>query len=205
MPQFASYLLSMVAVFFFWGAVWYNIDMAFGVPVNRWWYNVTHKEPLPAGTERGFLYRRRTKVKAFWATLFSTAQTLAVMYYSDQINILIELFAWALQVPCMIFGMQILGRPFGRWWSKRDEFFNQLDRLEAGETTLGDEAHRLATRVAERVRSRDKTGEDAATTRQESAPPASAPVPAAPPEEKTEEPEPDAAELIRKYTDRHGV
>ncbi len=211
MPAFASYLLSMVILYFLSGAILYNLDIAFGVPVVTWWYNLTHKSPLPDGQEKGFIFRRPTKVKGVWAVLISSAFSIAVMYYSHSVNIVVEVFAWAVQVPCMLFGMHILGRPLGNLWSKREHVYQKLDALESGETTLSAEARRIATTVAGRARGLKDELAAAPKPQPVSVEPAPVPVESAPVvvNDSTAAPEPqpeeDPTAGMKKFNDKYGI
>lgn len=183
MPAFTSYLLSMAIVFIIWGAIWYNLDRVYGVGLRRWWYNLTHEEPLAAGDERGFIYRRRTKTKFMWATVLSTVQSVLVVIYAGSIDLLTELPAWFIEVPLMMLGMY-LGRPLGRLWGHKDQVFDKLDEWE----------HRGSARPAE------KTPE---VIDVEPEPPAGKPEAVEQPT-PPDEPELDPEELIDRYTRRHG-
>jgi hypothetical protein len=181
MPAFTYYLVSMAVVFIVWGAIWYNLDRAYGVAIRRWWYNLTHEHPLPPGEGRGFIYERDTRTKFTWATILSTIQSALVVIYSGSVDLLMELPAWLIEVPLMVVGMY-LGRPLGNLWGGRDRVFDKLDEWER---ELGDD---------------EQPKPDAADK------PKAAAEPRAAEPEPTPEPEPelDPQELMERFTKKRG-
>lgn len=134
-------LLYLIAYLFF-AIVCYSLDRRFGVAIYRWWYNFSHKEPLPAETIRGFIYNRPAKNRATMATIVSLLESLVVVYFLH-INPLVGLIVWLVGIPLTLIGFLI--GPFSyRLWQKREVLFQTVDKVEAGQIDVTKEMGELA-------------------------------------------------------------
>jgi hypothetical protein len=191
MSTLTSYIAFWMILFVLLGAFWYVIDRRYGVHWYRRWYRLTRPEPLPEGIVAGFVYNRRTRHKALMATVLSTLQTALALLQGENLNLLVELVLWLVEVP-----MTLLGFALGPWayrlWQRKDVVFDKLDEWEGGsgmkEKEKGGreaiEAELEAMREARRAREAE----------------AASPPPAEP---KRDDPPPEnPRDAIRRYTDR---
>lgn len=203
MSQLTSYIAFWIILFILLGAFWYVMDRRFGVKWYRRWFNLTHRDPLPAGVEAGFIYNRKSRHKAVMATLLSTVQTVAALFTLESINLLVELILWIVEVP-----MTMLGFMIGPWayrlWKGRDEVFDKLDEFH------------VKTRLEEKDEKSEAKAEKPKTEPESPrvSEPAE-PVQEKQPEEKPEPPSPepkkdddddgpdDPRDMLRRYTDKH--
>ena len=137
MANMTSYLVFWIVMFVILGAFWYVVDRRFGQGVYRFWYRLTHENPLPNDVRRGFVYNRKTRHKAFMAAVLSTAQSVVTVMNIEQVNLLVELILWIVEVPVTLLGFGI-----GPWvyklWNRKDEVFDAIDDLESGEKSIID-------------------------------------------------------------------
>ncbi len=128
MLSIPHYVMLWCILFTIIGAVWYNLDRRYGVKLYRWWYDLTHKDPLPEGEQRGFVYNRSTKARFTAAWVVSTVQSVAVIL-TTPVNPLVELIMWLFEVPVTMLGFY-LGPYLYRLWQRSDVVFDAMDRLE---------------------------------------------------------------------------
>ncbi len=136
--------LLYVIVYLFCSLFCYSLDRHFGVRVCRWWYNLCHKEPLPADTVRGFIYSQRTKIKASWATFISAAESFLVVHYLG-VDPFVGFLLWLVGIPLTLAGF-LMGPFIYRLWQKREALFSTVDKVESGEIDVGDLAEAEAGR-----------------------------------------------------------
>ena len=188
----ASYLFSGVFAGLLEGAGVYLVDRKVGVRAYRWWYDLTHKHPLPPDEHRGFVFNRQANARFTTATLVSVVQNglafeLGMAHpFSAMMTILVE-------VPVLMGGFY-LGPFVQRMWQKKDPLLEVVDKLESGETTVAAEMRRATGHVAGTLRETLAMPEPKAPE-----PPvvkAAEPPPPPPPAE------PDPAEALRSYTKR---
>lgn len=145
-----QYVVFWAILFTVLGMVWYNFDRRWGVKVYRRWYGLTHKDPLPAGEERGFIYKRSTSAKVTAATVVSTIQSILAVWNSE-VNPLVELIMWVAEVPVTLLGFY--AGPFAyALWQKKEAVFETIDKVESGEVSIAAEAGELAHRFGEGVK-----------------------------------------------------
>ena len=113
MANITSYLIFWIVMFVILGAFWYVVDRRFGQGVYRFWYRLTHEKPLPENVRRGFVYNRRTRHKAFMATILSTIQSVLVLVNMENFNPLVELILWIVEVPVTLLGRGNISRRWG--------------------------------------------------------------------------------------------
>lgn len=132
------------------GIAFYSLDRRFGVGSYKWWYDMTHENPLPEGEKRGFVFNKPTRVKAFAALVLSSIVSV-ISVYTAASNPLAELVLWVVAIPATMIGF-IIGPHFYKIWQKRDKVFDTVDKWERGEIDLSDELKERAGDVAESVR-----------------------------------------------------
>lgn len=130
MSNLTSYIIFWMVLFVLLGTFWYIVDRRYGVKWYRFWYKLTNKDPLPDDVEVGFIFNRKSRHKAIMAGMLSTIQTVAALATIDQINLLVELILWIVEVP-----MTMIGFMLGPWtyklWRGRDEVFEALDEINS--------------------------------------------------------------------------
>ena len=191
-----GYLLLSTVAFFLTGIGLYAVDRKLTVAFRRFLHGWTspESEPFPESKKKGLVYGQRARQRFAVAGAISLVQTL-VAVKSLEYNPLYELMTLLIESPIMVFGTY-LGDRAGRLFSRADPVFDAIDRIEAGETSAGEEAQELVRGLAGRFREKDAARADA----EQAEPPAEpAPRPAEEPP-PSEEPEEDPRELMRKYT-----
>ena len=101
-------LVGMLARFFA-GVLCYIWDRKTGVKLYRKYYDKSHKDPLPAGTEMGYIYNRSTKMKlkrAAWLSVFVSGFSL--LY---GVNFLTEFLHWLSGIVVIFLGFLV-----GKFW-----------------------------------------------------------------------------------------
>jgi len=188
----ASQLVSGLAVGVIEGALLYVIDARVGVRAYRWWYDLTHRDPLPSDVERGFLLNRKANARFTVATVVALVQNWIALEagWLDPFTAMLTL---ALEVPVLMGGFY-LGPGLRRLWGRKDPLLDVVDQLESGETSIGAEVKRATEKVAGALRRSD----DPATSPVE--PAAIAPPP--PESVSPPAPEPDPVEAMRRFTKR---
>jgi hypothetical protein len=188
-----SHLVSGLVLGVVEGAVLYVIDCRVGVRAYRWWYGLTHREPMAEGIERGFILNQRANARFTIATLVALAQNgLALMLH--MVDPFTAMLTIAVEVPVLMGGFY-LGPFVRRLWHRKDPLLDMVDQLENGQTTIGAQVKRATERVAEALRHDDAPPNDAAA------------IPAVPPPvaheaEHAAPPEPDPVEAMRRFTKR---
>ena len=143
--------LGLILMFLLLGIIWGTIDSKVGVPIYRWCYRVTHKNPLPEGVKRGTIIGQKARWKLTMSYVISTIQSAYVLWHASNPNFLTELILWFFEGGAMMFGFYLVG-PVARL---KDVLLNRvasnLDRVEAGEATIGDLAGEVAGQAANSV------------------------------------------------------
>lgn len=142
---------SWLAVFLVLGSIWYLVDRIVGVPIYRWWYALTHRDPLPADILRGFIHGQRARVRFIAAVVLSVLQSSLVLASVSISNPLAELIGFCLEVPVVMGGFY-LGPWLFRLWERKEHVFERVDRLESGEISLKAELKEAGHKAAEAVR-----------------------------------------------------
>jgi hypothetical protein len=174
------------------GAVLYVIDCKVGVRAYRWWYDLTHREPMPADVEQGFILNRKANARFTAATLVALAQNGAALGFG--VDPFLAMLTIALEVPVLMAGFY-LGPALRRLWQRKDPLLAVVDKIESGETSIGAEMKRATTKVADVLR-----GDEAAALPDVVA--LEAPPPPAEPAVPPPAPEPDPVEAMRRFTKR---
>ena len=126
--NYGGYAAQCLVLYVILGIAWYFFDSIYGVKLYRWFYNLSHKEPMPAEVVRGFMYGQSTKKQARVAFLISTGQSIYMIWGQD-VNLLVELILWLLEIPAMLIGVWLGGPIFGAY-KKRDNLFETVDRVK---------------------------------------------------------------------------
>ena len=153
-------LLAFVGI----GSILYVVDRVFGVSVKRGLYNATHGIKLAARNERGFVYRIGIKSRVSFATTLVAVQLLLGVFVFH-LNPASEILWSIVAIPCLVGGFYLgpyLDRLFGNANALLDQAETLEQRIERGETTLGQEAGRVARTAGDRLRS-TVTGEKPVT------------------------------------------
>ena len=188
-----SRLLSSLAVGVIGGALLYVIDARMGVRAYRWWYDLTHRDPLPADVERGFILNRKANARFSVAIVVALVQTWIALEMG-WLDPFLAMLTVLLEVPVLMGGFY-LGPGLRNLWRRKDPLLAVVDQLESGETSIGAEMKRVTGRVTEGLRREERPPPPAVE-----AAPAPPPVADAPP--PAPEPEPDPVEAMRRFTKR---
>lgn len=193
MSAMTSYIVFWMIFFVLLGAFWYVIDRHYGVKWYRRWFRLTHKEPLPEDVVAGFVYNRRTRHKALMATVLSTIQTGIALVQMDNLNLLVELILWIVEVP-----MTLVGFGLGPWayrlWRRKDAVFDKIDEWEGAVKPDEDEANGPK---AKRGRAAIEAELAAMQAETKETKPEAEPKEAEPPKKPD-----DPRDALRRYTDR---
>ena len=129
MSNYTSYIIFWMVMFVILGAFWYVLDRRHGVKWYRFWFRMTHKDPLPDDVVVGFIYNRRSRHKVVMATILSTLQTFIALFSVDTLNLLVELILWIVEIPMTMVGFAI-GPLVFKIWRRKDEMLDAVDDLE---------------------------------------------------------------------------
>jgi hypothetical protein len=187
-----SRLLSGLAVGVIEGALLYVIDARVGMRAYRWWYDLTHRDPLPPDVERGFILNRKANARFSVATVVALVQNWIALEMG-WLDPFLAMLTVAIEVPVLMGGFY-LGPGLRNLWRRKDPLLAVVDQIESGETSIGAEMKRVTGKVTDAIR-RDERA--AAPSLEAPTPPPLADVP--PP---TPEPEPDPVEAMRRFTKR---
>ncbi len=145
-----GYLVSWMLAFLIIGSIWYVIDRLFGVKLYRWFYDMTHRDPLPDAQYVGFIYRRKAQARFFSALVIAVGQG-AVISSNTHDGPLIELLTFIFQIPVLMLGFY-LGPFVFRLWENKEDLFEQVDKIESGEIALRDELKEVAEKAVHVVK-----------------------------------------------------
>jgi hypothetical protein len=137
-----GYAMSALSAYVALGVAWYLLDRAYGVYVYRWLYDFFHTEPMPAAVTRGVMFNQPTNRKVTVAFVISTIQS-AYMIWTTEVNFLVELIMWLLEVPALLIGFA-LGAWVQRFLVKRSIIFDRLDEFS---TNLPAEAGQMRSKL----------------------------------------------------------
>ena len=140
-----TWMLAFIVI----GAGWYVIDRSVGTGFYRWWYGMTHRDPLPADVERGFIYNQPAKIRFPAAILIAVIQSI-VSVQDGQSDFSIELLSIFLEVPVIMLGF-FIGPKVYNWWVSRDHLLQKVDKIEKGEIDLGRKLKEASDRASEMV------------------------------------------------------
>ena len=163
-------MLFYILIFMFLGAVWYNLDAAFGASIHDWWFSMTHKGGVQPTARCGFIYKRKAKAR-FYAALLLTAAGYLLLSHWMAFGPLAKLSVAACGLVATFVGFY-LGPALHVLWRKKDLVLDQIDKVESGEVdvaatvktaaanlrdeveeALGGKAERLRDAVADAVES----------------------------------------------------
>ena len=130
--------LYYLLVFAFLGAIWFNLDAACGAAVYGWWYSMTHKDKLPSGVRRGFIYKRQAKTRFYTALALASAEYLLFAHWMS-FGPLAKLSVWIFGILATFAGFY-LGPLLHAIWRKKDAVLEKIDEVESGRTDLKAEA-----------------------------------------------------------------
>ena len=166
MSTLTSYIIFWMILFVLLGAFWYVIDRHYGVKWYRRWYRLTRPEPLAEDVVAGFVFNRRTRHKALMAAILSTVQTVVALIQIENLNLLVELILWIVEVP-----MTLIGFAVGPWayrlWRRKDAVFDKIDEWEQGGAKQAEKEENAERTASDRGRvgrdaggrERNRTGE----------------------------------------------
>ena len=187
-----SRLLSGLAVGVIEGALLYVIDARVGVRAYRWWYDLTHRDPLAPDVERGFILNRKANARFSIATVVALVQNWIALEMG-WLDPFLAMLTVAIEVPVLMGGFY-LGPGLRNLWRRKDPLLDVVDQLESGETSIGAEMKRVTGRVTDVLRREERPPPAPVET---ALPPPVADAPPPPPE-----PEPDPVEAMRRFTKR---
>ena len=139
-----------IALFIVLGGFFYFLDRWFGVSIYRWFYGMTHKEPLPAEEVKGFIHNRKAKIRFANACVLAFFLSLVNYYYNEKANPLYEILSWILEAPLVFIGF-CLGPVLYRIWDKKDNLFKAVDKLENGEIDVSGKLKDVAESVTKDI------------------------------------------------------
>ncbi len=124
-----------IIVFFILGILVYYLDLQHGTDVYRKWYNLTHKEKLPAETIRGFVAGRKFGPRIV-VVLFFVSIEVGLMILYGKLHPLEYIGLGVAEV----FGM-LLGFLFAPWFLKIfpgrvKNAIQYMDKIESGEVDV---------------------------------------------------------------------
>jgi hypothetical protein len=125
-------------IFAFLGAVWFNLDAAFGAGVYGWWFSMTHKDKLPPGVRQGYIYERKAKTRFYAAIALASAEYLLFAHWMS-FGPLAKLSVWVFGIVATFVGFY-LGPVLHVIWRKKDAVLEKIDEVESGRVNLKDEA-----------------------------------------------------------------
>lgn len=191
-----TWMLAFIVI----GAGWYVIDRSVGAGFYRWWYGMTHRDPLPPEVERGFIYNQPAKIRFTAAVLIAMFQSI-VSVQEGHSDFSVELLSVFLEVPVIMLGF-FIGPKVYSWWGARDNLFQKVDKIEQGEIDLGKKLKEASGRAADYVHTAidDLRGGDKEAPRLEDGPGASSVPPADPVVEPDQEVDPRS--FMDKYLRR---
>ncbi len=93
-------LVIQVFLFALLGMALYGLDRNYGASIYRWWYDMTHRDPLPAHQRRSFVIGRSQKERLFAAAQLSLLIALISLasgsLWRDPAGVLVQLLCvWA--------------------------------------------------------------------------------------------------------------
>lgn len=194
MRTLTEYFVFWFLVFCASGVVFYVSDSRYGGGLRRWWYNMTHENPLSVEETRGFLYRRSFRTRLRAAVLLGITGSLIVVLKTE-FRPVAELFLWVLAIPAVFVGFALA--PFiTRLWQGREKAIHALEQLEDGvdlKKGAQDVARRMKGHVIDLMRHEYKSSRPT-------------PTPTSPAVHKVadppQEPQDDPRELMRRFIDR---
>ncbi|MGJ8654168.1 MAG: hypothetical protein ACSHX8_12920 [Opitutaceae bacterium] len=154
MSNYTSYIIFWMVMFIILGAFWYVLDRLHGVRWYRYWYGLTHRDPLPQNVVVGFVYNRRSRHKVVMATIVSTVQTFVALTSLESINLLVELVLWIVEIPMVMVGFAI-GPLVFKVWKRKDKMLDAIDDFE--QSHLG--GREVDSSVKERDTAKDRVVE----------------------------------------------
>jgi len=123
-----------------------------GTQWNRWWYNLTHKDKLPAGIERGFIAGRKFQSRLISAIVIAILSFLFT-YGIGLLSPVLALLYSAIGIPAMIIGMYIGSALFK---SKTDESLSKamdyIEKVENKEVNLKKDLLKGAVVASQKVK-----------------------------------------------------
>lgn len=149
--------LSMVLAIFFEGMILYVLDRHVGIKIYRWWYGLTHKNPLPSDKDRGFIYERRANARFTFAMTLILIQN-GLIVWRGFVNPLSTIVSIPFEVVAILIGFYA-GPFLNGLWERKDPILEVVDRIESGETSIPYEAKK----VWESTVHREESATDAST------------------------------------------
>lgn len=137
-----SFFFSWFVVLAIAGSSFYVFDRRIGTGWYRWWYDMTHKEPLSPDTSKGFLYNQRAQSRFGFAILISVIQSALAMFYEAS-TLPQEVLSIFIEVPCLMFGFY-MGPTVYRLWERRERVFNTVDQIENGTISIPKEVKEMS-------------------------------------------------------------
>jgi len=126
-------LLLQIALFLLLGVVLHSLDSFLGTALYRGWYNMTHKDPLPAGERRGFLQQQPLRVRLFWALALTGLAAIAVLisgtFFQDTTRILLNLLAMLVGLLAGFLLAPSILAAFPAKWKKASRYLEETERM----------------------------------------------------------------------------
>lgn len=201
-----GYLLLSTVAFFLTGVGLYVADKKLTVALRRLVHDWTSPEgePFPAEKSKGLIYGQKAQQRFLVAGAISIVQTI-LSVRGLAYNPLYELMTLLIEAPIMVLGTY-LGDRVSRLFDRAQPVFDAIDRIDAGESSAGEEAKELLRDITGRSEEKAPKSEEKKSKSEPSpaaAPPeaASEPPPAASPAPPPDEPAEDPRQLMKKYTE----
>jgi hypothetical protein len=197
--------LTWLPVFLVLGAVIHVVDHHLGSRIYRWWYNMTHRDPLPKEIIRGFVFEQPARVRFQVAIILAALQSGLAAFGGA--NPIIELLTVIVEVPVAMVGFYC-GPFLDQIWTRKDTVFDTVDKLEKGELSVGEEMRKASAEAVETIKEAFiGEEEESKVPAHETAPPKEEVIDSEEKEDSPthlneEEDDVDPRELIRKYTSR---
>lgn len=148
-------ILLYVMVFVVLGVLTYFADRRYGERLYRWCWNLSHKDPLPADAERGFIVGRKNRERITPAVILTLASMFALHYLGEHDVVTVVLKGALLMFPGYMIGFFITGLAMREGKPTRtvaDKVFKVMDDIEEGKMSIGGAAGEVLGAGVERMK-----------------------------------------------------
>jgi len=128
MTSIPEYFIFWSLVFCASGILAYILDFWGGQGIRKWWYDMTHKDPLLETETQGFLHRRSFRTRLRTAVLMGVIGSIIVSVKTE-FRPIAELFLWIACIPAVFAGFW-LGPFICRLWQNREKAIHALEEAE---------------------------------------------------------------------------
>ncbi len=138
-------------LFIILGLLLFFLDKKFGTSWNRYWYNLTHKQPRAGGLEKGYIAGRKIRmrliVSAISVLFIFILMMLTNLFNAFQLNPFQVMAFGLLGIPAVLIGMYIGNAITGGGKGKVDKALDYIEKVEEGEANVKKDLIKGATKV----------------------------------------------------------